>query len=174
MMSKQLIIVRHAEAELPNAVQKDFDRHLNTTGFADASRMGKHLASKQLNGKLLRIDSVLSSPAYRALTTAQLMCEQLGFDIERIVPNEDIYESSVRNLMLLINGLDEQHTTIMIVGHNPNLSYLAEMLTREEIGSMPTCGVAAITFEDQSWSGVSGGGGKLAWFNYPDNLNIQP
>jgi phosphohistidine phosphatase len=173
-MNKQLLIVRHAEAESPNSVQKDFDRQLNTTGFADASRMGKHLVSKQLDGGSLRIDAVLSSPAYRALTTAQLVCEQLGFDIERIAQNEDVYESSVRKLMLLINGLDEQHTTVMIVGHNPNLSYLAEMLTREEIGSIPTCGVAAITFKDQLWSAVSGASGKLAWFDYPDNLNIQP
>lgn len=173
MISKHLIIVRHGEAELPNALQKDFDRQLNTTGFADASRMGKRLLSKQINNHPIRLDSVYSSPAHRALTTAQLLCEQLGFEYERIIQEPDLYETSVRKLMLLINGLNEQQHTVMIVGHNPHLSYLTEMLTREEVGSLPTCGVAAIVLEAQTWSAISGATGKLAWFAYPDPINNQ-
>jgi len=171
MTSKHLIIVRHGEAELPNASQKDFDRQLNTTGFADASRMGKQLLSKPLNNQPIQLDSIYASPANRALTTAQLLCEQLGFAYERIIPEPDMYETSVRKLMLLINGLDEQQQTVMLVGHNPHLSYLTEMLTREEIGSLPTCGMAAITFEAQTWSAISGATGKLIWFSHPDSMN---
>lgn len=173
MTSKHLIIVRHGEAELPNVLQKDFDRQLNTTGFADASRMGKQLLSKQLDNYPIRLDSVYSSPANRALTTAQLVCEQVGFEYERIIQEPDMYETSVRKLMLLINGLDEQQHTVMLVGHNPHLSYLIEILTREEVGALPTCGVAAITFEAQTWSAISGATGKLAWFMYPENKNNQ-
>jgi len=153
MTSKHLIIVRHGEAELPNASQKDFDRQLNTTGFADASRMGKQLLSKPLNNQPIQLDSIYAS-AY-----------------ERIIPEPDMYETSVRKLMLLINGLDEQQQTVMLVGHNPHLSYLTEMLTREEIGSLPTCGMAAITFEAQTWSAISGATGKLIWFSHPDSMN---
>jgi phosphohistidine phosphatase len=173
MLSKHLIIVRHGEAESPNALQKDFDRRLNTTGFGDASRMGKQLLSKQLNNHPIRLGAVYSSPANRAITTARLLGEQLGFEYEHIIQEPDMYETSVRKLMLLINGLDEQQHTVMLVGHNPHLSYLIEMLTQEEVGSLPTCGVAAITFEAQTWSAISGATGKLVWFAYPDPINNQ-
>jgi phosphohistidine phosphatase len=56
----------------------------------------------------------------------------------------------------------------MLVGHNPAATYLAEFLTRAEIGSLPTNGVVYMTFEDQKWGEVTGQSAKLVWFEYPD------
>lgn len=164
-MNKVLLIVRHAQAEQTNNVQKDFSRELTTTGYADASRIGRHLASKKLMP-----DAVFSSPAHRARTTTQLMTEQLGFNYDLIVFDEEIYEASARKLMQLINSLEETYTQVMIVGHNPHLTYLAEYLTQQEIGNIPTCGVAAIEFVNQPWKEVSNGTGKLAWLEYPEKV----
>jgi phosphohistidine phosphatase len=164
-MNKVLLIVRHAQAEQTNNVQKDFSRELNTTGYADSSRMGRYLASKKLMP-----DAVFSSPAHRARTTAQLLAEQLGFNYDLIVFDQEIYEASVRKLMQLINGLAETQTQVMIVGHNPHLTYLAEYLTQQEIGNIPTCGVVAITFGNQPWKEVSNGTGKLAWLEHPEKV----
>jgi phosphohistidine phosphatase len=162
-MTKQLLLVRHAQAEAENNVRKDFERELNTTGYADASRMGKHLA-----GKSIHPDAVFSSPAHRAYTTSQLLTEQLGFDFDAIGFDNDIYETSVRKLMRLINGLNEKLRTVMIVGHNPHLTYLAEFLTHEVIGNLPTCGVVAITFDNLPWEAISDSTGKVAWLDFPE------
>lgn len=167
-MNKVLLIVRHAQAEQTNNVQKDFGRELNTTGYAEASRMGRLLASKKIMP-----DAVFSSPAHRTRTTAQLMTEQLGFNYDLIEFDQEIYEASVRKLMLLINGLTEKHAQVMIVGHNPHLTYLAEYLTHQEIGNLPPCGVAAIEFVNQPWKEVSNGTGKLAWLEYPEKVTPQ-
>jgi phosphohistidine phosphatase len=166
-MNKLLLIVRHAQAEQTNNVQKDFERELTTTGFADASRMGRFLSSKKI-----KPTAVFSSPAHRARTTAQLMAEQLGFDFTSIVLDQEIYESSVRKLMQLINGLDESLTQVMLVGHNPHLSYLAEYLTQYELGDLPACGVVAINFERQAWKEASNGTGKFTWLEYPEKIPV--
>jgi phosphohistidine phosphatase len=164
---KQLLLTRHAEAEQATHFGKDFDRELNTTGYADASRMGKLLSSKVSDGVPLRVQVVYASPARRTRTTAQLICEQIGFDAEHVVFDPEIYQTSVRKLMLIINGLDEQYDTVMVIGHNPHLTYLAEMLSHAEIGSLLPCGVVCLVFEDQTWAEISASTGKIAWYVHP-------
>jgi phosphohistidine phosphatase len=161
-MVKSLILVRHAQSEPYSPVIKDEERELTATGVADASRMGKHLQSLQVNP-----DMIVASPAYRTITTAQLLAEQLGYDLSTIKIEPTLYESSMRNLMAVVNGLNEKHEQVMIVSHNPTLTYLAEYITHAEIGTLPTCGSVHIQFENLPWNQVSGNTGKLVWFEYP-------
>jgi phosphohistidine phosphatase len=97
-----------------------------------------------------------------------LLAERMGFDPNAIRQEPDLYEASVRNLLSIINGLEETHGSVMLVGHNPAATYLAEFLTRAEIGLLPTGGVVYMTFEGQQWAEVTGQSGKLVWFEYPD------
>lgn len=161
-MVKSLILVRHAQAEPYSPVIKDEERELTATGVADASRMGKHLLSLQVVP-----DLIIASPAFRTSTTAQLLAEQLGYDLPNIQTESTLYESSMRNLIGVVNQLSEKHLQVMIVSHNPTLTYLAEYLTHAEIGTLPTCGAVNIQFENLSWQQVSGNTGKLLWFEYP-------
>ena len=164
-MRKQLLLVRHAQAHQPHPLQKDFERELNATGYAEASRMGRHLREKSL-----ALDAVFSSAANRAKATAQLLTEPLGFSYERIVFDPDIYEATVRKLMQLINGFDEAYASVMVFGHNPHISYLAEFLTHQEIGTLPTCGVVSIGFDDCTWKEITGSMGKLEWIESPEKI----
>lgn len=165
-MNKQLLLIRHAQAEQPNSVQKDFERELNASGIADASRMGRLLAQKRIQP-----DVVISSPAHRAKATVELIADQLKFEYARILFDQDIYEGTVRKLMQLINGLAEETACVLVFGHNPHLTYLAEYLTRQDIGNLPTCGIVAISFQDKKWSEVSGALGKMEWLEYPDKVS---
>lgn len=164
-MTKNLYLVRHAQAELTTAMLKDFDRELNTTGYADASRMGKYFAEQKL-----RFDLIYSSPAHRTQTTAQLIAEQIGFETDAIVLDFDIYDTSLRSLLRIINQLEDDKAHVMIVGHNPHLTYLAEYLTHQEVGPIPTCGVVNIAFDVPSWSAIAGETGKVVWFEYPEKI----
>lgn len=161
-MIKSLVLVRHAQAEPYSPVIKDEERELTATGVADASRMGKYLLSLHVVPNL-----IIASPAHRTSTTAQLLAEQLGYTLSDIQIEPTLYESSMRNLIGVVNQLSEKLSQVMIVSHNPNLTYLAEYLTQAEIGTLPTCGVVNIGFEDISWNQVSGNTGKLLWFEYP-------
>jgi len=164
-MPKTLIFMRHAKSDWSVVGQKDFDRPLNNRGLSDAPRMGRKL---QTIG--LKPDLILSSPAIRAKNTAEYVAEQLHYPLESIEFNEEIYESSARTLLQIINNIGDKYQTVLLFGHNPTFTYLAEYLTKEDIGNIPTAGAISIHFEFDSWTLVSEGTGKMNWFEYPKKI----
>ena len=162
-MTKKLLIVRHAKAEPDTAGERDFDRELTMTGTMQTSRMGKVL---QETG--FATDAMLASPAARTLATASLLAEQLGFDTRHIQTFPELYNGSVKTWLEKINTLDEKYESVMLVGHNPHISYLAEYLTQEATGELKTCGMVLITWEGTDWAAISGGSGKWVWTKEPE------
>jgi phosphohistidine phosphatase len=167
-MIKHLFLVRHALAVAPTPLQKDFERELSSRGVIEASKMGDRLHKLGVSPSVM-----VTSPANRCLTTASLIAEQLGFNTDQLIEDASLYETSVRTIMAVINDLSEHCEQAMIIGHNPYLTYLAEFLTHAEIGNIPTCGVAHITFENLTWSEVGGQTGQLVWFEYPEKENVE-
>ncbi len=165
-MDRHLFLVRHAQAVIPSSGQQDFERELTPAGFFEASRMGNYLKQLGVHPAL-----VFTSPALRALTTAQFMAEQMGYDTEKLVVEPLLYEEfALQSFVEMINRVADQHGAVMIVGHNPKQTYLSEYFTRQDLGSLPTGGVVHIAFENQRWAEVSGGTGKVVRFEYPDKL----
>jgi phosphohistidine phosphatase len=164
-MVKTLIFMRHAKSDWSIGGQKDFDRTLNNRGLGDAPRMGRRLLELGV-----KPDLVLSSPAVRAKTTAEYVSEQLGYNIDTIIYDDEIYEASVRSLLAVVNKIEDNVHSVVIFGHNPTHTYLAEYLTKEAIGNIPTAGAVCIEFELDSWKLVSEATGKMKWFEYPKNL----
>ncbi len=162
-MKKTLYLVRHAQAS--ENVSPDLIRPLTTNGFIDAARMSKHLASSLPN-----IELILTSNAERTKMTAQVFIEQLNLDKVTIEEKENLNESSPKHYLETINDFSEEISTVMIVGHNPSISYIAEFITHEEIGSMPTCGVIGIEFNDLKWSEIHKNDGKMLFYDSPDNI----
>ncbi|MES2957129.1 MAG: histidine phosphatase family protein, partial [Pseudomonadota bacterium] len=70
---KTLLLVRHAQARPEGPSLLDRDRPLDDVGKRDAPKMGERLTKRNV-----KLDLVVSSPALRALTTAQLIAEELG------------------------------------------------------------------------------------------------
>lgn len=161
-MSKSLYLVRHAKSDWSIPGRKDFERDLNPRGMLDAPNMGKKLFEMKVMP-----DLIVSSNAVRAKATAEFISEQIQYNVENILFREEIYEASLRTMLAVINELPENINNIMLFGHNPGLTYLAEYLTKEDIGDIPTCGVVAIEFNTDHWVEISGGTGKLNWFIYP-------
>ncbi|MFN3404673.1 MAG: SixA phosphatase family protein [Cytophagaceae bacterium] len=164
-MGKLLYLVRHAKSDWSVPGQKDFDRELNHRGNADAPKMGRKLYDLGV-----RPDLILSSPAVRAKMTAHYMAEQLRYETENIVLEEELYEPSVRSFLNVINRQNDKFKSLMLFSHNPAITYLAEYLTKAPIGNIPTSGVAEVEFDIDTWAEVSGDVGKLNWFIYPKKI----
>ena len=147
---KHLYLLRHARTLEKTGDQRDIDRELNSIGLQNSTRMGINF-----NNKKSEFDIIITSSAVRAKTTASLIAEQIGYNTSKIHINPEIYEASIRSLLKVVNQLKDEWDTVLIVGHNPSVTYLAEYLTRAEIGDMTTCGVVNIKFEIESWSEVS-------------------
>lgn len=123
-MTKQLLILRHGKSDWSVSVD-DFNRPLKKRGIKAAKKVGNWLA----NSRASKPDLVISSPAERALATAQITAEMAG--IKDIKIDERIYEASLDDLIGILAELPEDVCCPMIVGHNPGLEelllYLAEV-----------------------------------------------
>ncbi len=163
-MKKQLLLVRHAKSDWGNSGLKDFDRPLNTRGFANAPEMGERLKNKNILP-----DGIVSSPALRAITTAKLIANTINFDIEKIVQKPQIYEATELDLLNLINNFDNTLNFVALFGHNPGVTNFANYLAYTDIYDMQTCSMVLISFDSDNWEIISGGCGKLLWYDYPKN-----
>ena len=110
--------------------------------------MGKRLRKREVKPDLL-----MSSPALRALTTAQLIADELGYQRNDIALDERLYASSADNLLAIICALDDKLDRVMLFGHNPEFTDLAHRLS-SEITDMPTCAVAEFRFDANVWVDV--------------------
>lgn len=159
---KDLILARHAKSSWKFADIPDFDRPLNQRGNRDAPFMGKLL------GKMnVKPDILISSPANRALSTAQALAHELGYPLENIMTDKRIYEASEKDMMESVAAIDNKFSIALLVGHNPALTYFVERLTGESIGNMPTCGIVYINLHIENWNDISSGIGKIKFFEFP-------
>lgn len=166
---KNLLLIRHAKSRWDDAGLSDRERRLNKRGKRDAPAMGLLLKEKGLLP-----DLILSSPAKRAAKTAKLIAEAIGYPKKQIDIRDDIYEQSLDALLGLIAGLDDGQERVFLIGHNPEITALANRLTGADIENVPTCGVVSVEFSYVRWQDCVQAGGKLALFvrppkNLPDD-----
>ena len=159
---KQLILVRHAKSSWQDRTLSDRDRPLNSRGKRDAPEMGDRLARRRY-----RLDRIVSSPAVRALETARTIAEKLGYARGSIAVEERLYGAAVADLLDVIRCVDESVATLMLFGHNPGLTELANHLGPRPIPNLPTCGVLHLGFETDTWSAVGYARGAEVLFDFP-------
>lgn len=163
---KELFLVRHAKSSWDDPTLSDFERPLNERGKRDAPFMGAHLADLGI-----KPDLIISSPAKRAKKTAKILAEALGYDLQKIEYKEAIYEASAQSLLYIVCQLPDSAKRVMIVGHNPGLTMLANILDDIVIDNIPTCGVVGVTFDTGSWSEACRMKGHTVMFDYPKKLS---
>jgi len=160
---KTIYFNRHAKSDWSNEGLKDFDRPLNQRGLRDAPVMGKRLVDRKEH-----IEVFMSSPANRAISTARLMAESVGFDIAKITQIDRLYLPSIKDFLQSVAEIDEGYESIILFAHNPGITDVVEYLSNESLGNIPTCGIAKIEFPSAStWKEISGGTGNLVFFDYP-------
>jgi phosphohistidine phosphatase len=151
---KTLFLIRHAKSSWGDTALPDKDRPLDDRGKRDAPKMGKRLAKRDV-----KPDLILSSPAMRALTTAEIIAKKLDYKLKDIVLDDRLYAGEADDLLNVIHKLGDKLERVMLFGHNPEVTELAHRLS-SEITHMPTCAVAEFTFATKSWSDI--GKAKLA------------
>lgn len=159
---KSLYITRHAKSSWKDAGLSDEDRPLNARGKHDAPAMGKRLRKLGVEPEI-----IFSSPATRAVTTATLLAEKLHFPSEEIVTEDDIYEAGTSELLTVLRRIDDRFTNVMLIGHNPGLTMLANRLSPARIDNIPTCGVVGLKLHIDSWNALADQCGEVSFFISP-------
>lgn len=158
-MKKDLFIVRHATAEDNGnlTVVRDFDRQLISRGVMEAAKVGRYLSEY-----FPKIDAIYSSGAARALSTATYIAEQLRFDTEKIEVCDALYGTGPRGYLEVLNRIPAETGSAMLVGHNPDVTYFVDYLTRDDTGgSMKKATVIHLQFEGFDWKEISGKMGRF-------------
>lgn len=161
---KTLYLVRHAETTEANKNQKDIDRPLTKAGRKTARQMAGNL--KKVG---VKADALISSSAKRARETAKEFAHGLGFSGKRIEMRDDLYNAiSAANQLRILQQIDNQDQSVMIVGHVPNSEKLAAyLLTHIRAASIPKGGVVCIEFDCDIWTDVKRGSGTLKFVDFP-------
>lgn len=159
---KRLILCRHAKSSWKDITLEDINRPLNKRGKRDAPEMGKRLA-----GQGVKPDVIVSSPARRARKTARQMAKRLGFKKKNVLILEKMYAASVDELLEIIHKFDDDTNLVVMVGHNPETTLLANILGDLDIDNVPTCGLVSLDFAVDSWQEIGKVKGSLVFFDYP-------
>jgi len=142
---KTLLILRHAKSSWKFPDLSDHDRPLNRRGKQDAPEMGRILKDRELVP-----DLIVSSTATRAKDTAVAIAKHSGYKGKK-TKNESLYAAEPAAYLKVIRELADDYERVLIVGHNPGVEELIEMLTGE-IHIIPTCTLAQIEFDIDNWS----------------------
>ena len=168
-MSRTLILLRHGKSDW-STDDDDFNRPLKKRGKAAAAQSGAWLLS---NGYLP--DFIISSPAKRAIQTAELACEAMDIRKKKIYSQRHIYLATPEELLHVLEDCPLQAKRVLLIGHNPGLEellfYLVNgQLTIPEDGKiMPTATLAVVDLPD-SWDKLECGAAHLEFLVRPRDL----
>lgn len=142
---RKLLLLRHAQARLPDNSGKDFDRPLSENGEKDALTQAKRLRSLGL-----RPDFILCSAAKRTMQTAGIFSEVLHTVSAQ--PVQELYRANATGYISTIcTFVPESAQCVLLVGHNPSIEDCALLFAQDDnyLASrihygFPTAGLALI------------------------------
>lgn len=159
---KSLFIVRHAKSSWDSPYLSDFERPLNGRGKKNLPDMAQRFEDARYS-----VDLIISSPAVRALTTAEGFAKQLSLSYDRLLKEDEFYHASTQAIKQRLSKVGNEHSSVMIFGHNPGLTSLIYSLSDINLYNLPTCAVCGIAFQFDSWESILNTKGKKFYYDYP-------
>lgn len=149
MNIKRLYLIRHAKSDWADGELRDFERGLSGKGKKQIETMGSYLALRKI-----RPDIILSSAALRAQLTADGLGEKIGYrGTYRYM--DELYLTSPELILNVLSLQEADCESVFLVGHNPSLSELANMLQGENFTKFPTLGILAIDLPIETWNEIT-------------------
>jgi phosphohistidine phosphatase len=162
---KRVVIVRHAKS-VPYGYDDDFNRDLTERGINDAEKLSLKLRALGVFPEL-----VIASPATRTMHTAAIYCQNLGYEINSIQQEQDLYDGiTTHDFIELLHQLSEEVQTVFVFGHNPTVHTLAYNLVHEFYSDMPTCATVALDFQFEKWKFIAARSGEVAFQLLPKSV----
>jgi len=163
---KRLLLLRHAKAEPATDPLVDIDRPLADRGERDARRIGERLRQQRLQPAL-----ILSSPAARALRTAQLVANTIDYPRDAVALDRRLYLAEPAAIIEIIAAQNDAIETLLVVGHNPGFTELVhQLLPAFDVDDLPTCAIVGLDYADAAaWQRFASGAAALSYYDYPKN-----
>jgi phosphohistidine phosphatase len=164
---RELWLLRHGKSDR-DTLGPDFDRPLKPRGRRAVQRLGDWLLERQL-----RPDLIITSPARRALNTAQLICDALKLHKSPSLEPR-LYFTGTESIKNVLAECPSTAQRVMLVGHNPDLeTLLTELVGEDNLPEveklMPTAALARLEMPDD-WSRLEANCARLIDILYPKSL----
>ncbi len=158
---KNLYLIRHAKSDWSDESKSDFERGLNKRGKKAILAMANALKEKKVMP-----DLILSSPAKRARLTAKGLAKEIGYT-GKIKYIDALYMADPLDVVSIIKEIKDKYDDVYIVGHNPEITELADMMLDDSIENVPTLGIVALELPIEHWQKFKHEKVKLNFFIYP-------
>ncbi|AZM88533.1 MULTISPECIES: SixA phosphatase family protein [Streptomyces] len=154
---RRIALLRHAKADWPQV--SDHERPLAERGRKDAPAVGLKLAETGIP-----FDLALCSTAARTRETWKLAVQELP-SRPKTSYEERIYEASPGELIALLNETPDEVSDLLVIGHNPGMHALADVLSGRSEGDalarmtrtgFPTAALAIVSFTG-TWKSLEPG-----------------
>lgn len=163
---RTLYLLRHAKSSWDDPDLRDSDRPLAPRGRKAVRRIAGHVEHSEIRPGL-----VLCSPARRARETLDGLAPALARP--ETVFDERLYGASEDELLSRVREVPDGVGSVLLVGHNPGIGRLLELLTGRGLpvpDDVPTGALATLTFAAASWREIGPGEGTLAAYVVPRQL----
>jgi phosphohistidine phosphatase len=157
----ELLLMRHGKSDWSASFENDARRPLSSRGRNAAETMGQVLTAA---GKAP--DFILSSPAVRAHSTAEMASAAGGWNADVHVVDE-LYGGGPMALIAALRTVPQPSTRVMVVGHQPTWSETVSILAGGGDVAMPTAAVAGLEVVVRSWEAIGPGTCRLRWLLPP-------
>lgn len=159
---KKLILVRHGKSSWEEDLPDD-ERPLKKRAYKDAA-----LVLNSFSGFCEKPLKMWSSYATRALTTAKIFQERLEISDNDFEVKQELYTFEAKRLLDIIRTCSDETDTLMIFGHNPAITGVANKLGDQHFSNVPTTGLIELQFESGKWKTIEEG--KTLLYLFPKNL----
>jgi len=160
-----LHLLRHAKSSWDEPGLDDHERPLAPRGRRAAKQLARHLEDEGIQPEL-----VLCSSARRTVETYEAIGKALGEPQVRI--EDELYAASETQLLEQARGVPAGVGSVMLIGHNPGIQYLAVTLagSGNELERIrvkyPTAALGTLSF-DSTWARLEPGAAALEAFWRP-------
>ncbi len=161
-MSRQLYLIRHAETADKRWSETDLDRKLTPKGIQDAELLHEILIAEPDSPHV-----ILHSHAVRTTHTANLLA---GSTSMQLISQPVIYHADPKNLLAIVQQLNDEWSSVALVGHNPTISAFANEMATQSVGSFAPATVAGFAFTVNRWAEITPGSGVVTLFKQPNIL----
>jgi phosphohistidine phosphatase len=165
---KTLYVVRHAKSSWEFPALPDLDRPLLEKGKKRTKRVIDFLLKHHV-----RIDLIISSSALRARETADYLARGIGFDPESIKLDPSLYHADSELLFDQFLDLNDDITSLMLVGHNPTLTNFVNNWLNPPIDWLPTSGVVCFEFDALRWEDIRTATARVKFVAFPKLIKGQ-
>jgi len=141
---KTLLLMRHGKSSWKDSDLSDHDRPLKKRGVKNSARMGELLKEAELIPQ-----RILSSTAVRSRQTVEAIAEKMDYKGE-ILYLDTFYLAEMAVYLAALQTQPDDIERVMIVGHNPGLESLMQVLSRQ-VEALTTAAVAYIILPVKSW-----------------------